>query len=225
MNIINVALAAVGLFGVRQDTPQEINKRDLPAKTHCTVCEAKGDHMGLEHPAAGVRYKGHDYFFCKKEEVAEFKADPEAFLPPVLPRPLPDLSVSKFGGESLSLKSLRGKVVLLDYWATWCKPCIETMPAIQKLQDKYGESGLVAMGVSIDEGSDKKPAAFVAKRKFTYPMAWDGGARPVWKALKVVAVPALFLVNRQGQIVKQWVGKPLEKEVEDAVIAELKRDM
>ena len=223
MNIIATAALAALLFSP-QDTPQEINKKDLPAKALCTACETKGNHMGLEHPAAGVRFQGKEYFFCKKEEVAEFKADPAAFLPPVLPRPLPDLSLHKFGGEAIPLKTMKGKIVLLDYWATWCKPCIETMPAIQRLHDKYADKGVVAMGVSIDEGSDKKPAAFVAKRKFTYAMAWDGGDNPVWKSLKVIAVPALFLVNRDGLIVKQWVGKPLEKDVEDAVIALLKAD-
>jgi len=206
-------LAGIGV----QDTPQDIAKKDLPKSAHCVVCEAGGSAHGEEKPAAGVRYKGKEYYFCAAKEVATFKKDPEAFVPPVLPRPAPAFQLTNLAGEKVRPADLRGKVVLVDFWATWCKPCIEGMPAMQKLHEKYGGKGLAMLGVSIDEKGAKVVAPFVQKRKFTYPMFVDGGDDPAWKSFGVRSIPALFLIDKEGRIVKQWVGKPKEQEVEQAV--------
>ena len=92
------------------------------------------------------------------------------------------------------------------------------MPALQKLHDKYSAKGFSVVGISIDEEGAKKVKPFLAKRKFTYPILLDLDTKsPVWKAFGVHGVPALFLIDRNGQIVRQWTGKVNHKEVEKSV--------
>src|SRR2546422_5093654 len=99
---MNIVFAVLLLGGVSiQDKPQEIAKKDLPKQAVCDVCASKGIHMGLEKPAAGIMYKGRAYFLCNSKEVAEFMKDPEAFVPPVLPRPAPTVSFKNLSGESI----------------------------------------------------------------------------------------------------------------------------
>jgi peroxiredoxin/YHS domain-containing protein len=198
-----------------QESPADIAKGELPKSAPCAVCAAMGNAHGDEKPAAGVRYKGKSYYFCNAREVAEFKKDPDGYLPPVLPRPAPSFDVKSLVGESVGLASLRGKVVLVDFWATWCAPCVATMPEMQKLHEKYAGKGLSVLGVSIDEEGAKKVKPFIEKRKFTYPILLDDHS--TWKAFGVKAIPALFLIDREGRIVKQWIGKPDKKAVESAV--------
>lgn len=215
------ALAAFSVPALaRQDTPQAIAKGDLPKSAVCTVCAAMGTGHDEEKPAAGMRYKGKNFYFCNAKEIAEFKKDPDSFLPPVLPRPAPSFSLKNLAGETTKLSELKGKVVLVDYWATWCAPCVATMPEMQKLHDKYAARGLTILGVSIDEEGEKKVRPFLAKRKFTYPILLDD--QNTWKTYNIKAIPALFLVDKEGHIVKQWIGKPDKKEVEQAVTELLK---
>src|SRR5262249_44368834 len=87
--ILTNFLAAITISMLGQDSPVDIPKKDLPKLAHCVVCEASGSAHGEERPAAGVRYKGKGFYFCSVKEVAVFKKDPEAFMPPVLPRPAP----------------------------------------------------------------------------------------------------------------------------------------
>jgi peroxiredoxin/YHS domain-containing protein len=204
----------------RQDTPTDIPRGELPKTAACVVCTALGSAHGEEKPAAGVRFKGKSFYFCSAKEVATFKKEPESFLPPVLPRPAPAFSLKNLAGETVKLSDLKGKVVLVDYWATWCAPCVATMPEMQKLHEKYGAKGLTVLGVSIDEEGEKKVKPFIAKRKFSYPILLDD--QNIWKGYNIKAIPALFLVDREGQIVKQWTGKPDKKDVEQAVTGLLK---
>jgi peroxiredoxin len=123
----------------------------------------------------------------------------------------------------VSLENLRGKVVLLDFWATWCKPCARSMPELQKLHEQYAGQGLAVLGISIDEEAEKKVPAFLAKRELTYAMALDTAENPAWEAYKVKVIPAMFLIDRDGRIVQQWVGETKVEEVSQAVLALLKR--
>jgi peroxiredoxin len=205
-----------------QDTPVNIPKSELPKKAHCTVCSLAGSGEGEEAVAAGLRYKGVDYYFCSSGEVAKFRKDPLAFVPPVLPRPAPAFSLKSVDGRSIPLESMKGSVVLLDFWATWCRPCVEAMPDLQRLHEKLGGKGLKVVGISIDEKGIAAVEPWLAKRKFTYTMLLENHADATWKRFGVRGIPALFLVNSDGQIVKQWSGKPNAREVEAEVMKLLK---
>jgi peroxiredoxin len=214
---------AVGATAARaQEAAEELTKKELPRKAVCVVCDTQGMGEGEETVVAGVRYKGKVYFFCNKSEVAKFRQDPAAYIPLPLPRPMPDFRLKTLDETPLTSRSYRGKVMLVDFWATYCKPCVEVMPELQKLADKYAAKGLVVLGVSLDEKGAKVVKPFLEKRKFTYPIALDNASEPAWQAFGVRALPTLFLVNAEGQIVRQWTGKPDKKQVEEAVQSLLK---
>jgi peroxiredoxin len=216
--IASIGLLIISMGAMAQGAPEDIAKNELPKKAACVVCAANGEGHGEEKPAAGVRYKGKSYFFCNVKEVATFKQDPEAFMPPILPRPAPKTLGVKLDGASAAASEFQGKVLLVDFWATWCAPCVAAMPDLQKLHDKNASKDFSVVGISIDEEGAKKVKPFLARRKFTYPMLLDTDAKaPVWKAFGVHGVPALFLINREGRIVNQWTGKVNHRDVEKAV--------
>ena len=209
-------LLLVAIRGSAQESPVDIPRNELPKSAHCIVCEASGSAHGEEKPAAGVRFRGKEFYFCTSKEVAAFKRDPLSFMPPVLPRTAPLFRLKNLAREEIQIGDLKGRVVLVDFWATWCAPCVATMPEMQKLHVKYESKGLAVLGVSIDEDGEKKVKPFIARRNFTYPILLDAGQ--TWKDYGVKAIPALFLVDRSGRIVRQWSGKPDRKEVEKAVL-------
>jgi peroxiredoxin len=215
-----VLTATSGALAVRaQDKPTRITGK-LPARAECVICSRNGEGHGEEKAAAGVRYKGKPYYFCSKGEVAAFEQDPDAFLPPVLPRPAPAAPLKSLTGDTATLASYKGKVVLVDFWATWCAPCVKTMPDVQKLHGQYGAKGFTAVGVSVDEGGAKTVKRFLDKRKFTYPMLLDAEGKAS-ERFGVRAIPALFLLDRDGNIVRQWTGSVDKETVEKAVVEAL----
>ena len=223
MKFLRACLFLAGLcllaFGAKaQDKPVELTKKELPKRALCVICSARGSSEGEEKPVSGVRFKGVSYFFCSGKEADEFKKDPESWVPLPLPRPAPKFNLKTLAGSEVSLESLKGKVLLVDFWATWCKPCIEGMPELQKLHDLYSEKGLTVLGVSIDEKGEKAVKPFISKKKFSYPIAIDTVEKPMWQAFRVKGIPALFLIDGEGRIVRQWLGKPDKKEVAKAVL-------
>jgi peroxiredoxin/YHS domain-containing protein len=213
-------LTTLALIAIAQETPVEIPKAELPKKARCVICAQSGE-TSEESAAAGVRYRGKSYFFCNKAEVAMFKKDPESYLPPVLPRPAPELNARLMGGDKVGLADYRGKVVLIDFWATWCKPCVKSMPSVDKLYASRKDKGFVALGISIDEDTSKV-APFLKKKPVSYPILLDSAKDATWAAYKVKAIPALFLVDRNGQVVAQWTGEPKMSDIEAAVDAALR---
>jgi len=213
MNLIVTVLAIAA-----QSAPVDIPKGELPKKAPCVVCNSMGEQHGEEKPAAGVKYKGASYYFCNAGEVKTFKSDPEGFMPPVLPRPMPALDLKDGSGDVWNKDSFKGKVILVDFMASWCKPCHEIKPWLDKLRTELNPKGFEVLSVSIDE----KKADFdkyVAKAKFANPVMLDD--KQTWAAWKVKAIPAMFLV-KDGQIVHQWTGKPKRADLETIVKATVK---
>jgi|GEM_PF-307915 len=217
-------LAAFAGVAVAQDAPTVVTE-NVPKKGVCLVCSQNGEEHGEEKIAGAVAYKGKTYYFCAKKEVEAFVKDPQAFLPAPVPRPAPAFSLKSVGGETATLASLSagGKVLLVDFWATWCAPCVKAMPELQKLHAKYAAGGKFSVvGVSIDEEGAAKVAPFLAKQKtrYTYPILLDAAtpddAPGVWEQWGVKSVPSVVLV-KDGRIVRHWAGKVDLKEVEKAV--------
>lgn len=191
---------------------------EVPEKALCAVCAVRGE-TELEKVKAHATYEGDAYYFCSSGCKDEFLQDPQAYLPPKLPRPAPAFVVETLDGDDVALTDYAGQVVLLDFWATWCKPCVEIMPRLQALHDAHSARGLVVLGVSIDEEKDRrdKIEKFLRKQKITYPIAIDAKAVPAWHQFKVKAIPAMFLLDRDGQIVRQWLGRIAHDDVSAAV--------
>jgi len=193
-------------------------------KAVCMVCKVKHGEAAEEEVKAWRTHEGVRYGFCSESCAKEFEADPAAYLPPLFPRPAPELTLTALHGGELSWQSLQGKVVLVDFWATWCAPCRKSMPRLQALHDRYAARGFTVLGVSIDAAKDTaKVRKFAASKKITYPIAIDSEQGSAWERFAVKAVPAAFLVDAQGKIVAQWTGAPDEAELEKRLAGMLNR--
>lgn len=118
----------------------------------------------------------------------------------------PDYSARRLGGtETVALRDLRGKPVLLTSWATWCSECRTELPAIQRLAETYRDKGLQVIGVNVDEGGDAGPLAFAAQRGLTFPMVHDERTQ-YQAAFRAVGVPQTELISASGRLVKVWQG-------------------
>lgn len=188
-----------------------------PQTAICSVCRVHEGETEPEKIAASTTYKGATYYFCSKNCRKTFESDPEAYIPPVFPRPAPNFTVKNLSGETATLEKFRGKVVLLDFWATWCKPCVKSMPALQQLHERYSGRGFTVLGVSTDVNAEKVVPRFIAKRKISYPIFLDSETEPAWEKYRVIVVPMLFLIDRKGQIVQQWTGEIDPQAVERAL--------
>ena len=114
-----------------------------------------------------------------------------------------DFAATTTDGQQIKLSDLRGKLVLLDFWATWCAPCIAEIPNIKKVHDRYAKDGrLVVIGISVDADKKKVPD-FVKKHAIPWAQIALGPAHtnPLAKEFGVTGVPATFLIGRDGKLV------------------------
>ena len=130
---------------------------------------------------------------------------------------LPDFSVMDLEGHPLSSADLRGKVVLVDFWATWCQPCKKEMPGYQNLADRYGSRGFVVMGFKFDTMMDTEdPLQFVKEIGVRYPLAVAtddlkqrfGG---------IEGLPTTMLYDRQGNLRTKVIGFEYTENIEQAM--------
>jgi thiol-disulfide isomerase/thioredoxin len=206
-------LIAVSALAVAQDKPADIAKKDLPKLAKCLMCTDEGD----EKPAGGVMYKGKAHYFCNANEIKAFKKDPEAYIPAVLPRELPAFELKDEAGKVWNAEAMKGKLVLIDFWATSCKPCIAMFPTVHKLREKNASKGFEVLSVSIDQ-SRPELDKFLKKHSFPNPVLHD--TAKTWNAFSIKSIPAMYLV-KDGKIVAQWIGKTSEKELAAAIEANL----
>jgi len=131
----------------------------------------------------------------------------------------PDFNENDLQDNALSIAKYKGKVVLVDFWATWCPPCVASVPEIQKVYNKYHDKGFEVVGISLDEEKDALEK-FVKQRKLPWPQHFDGKRFDGPLALKygVNVAPTTYLVGRDGKILKRLTQKnDLDKEIENAL--------
>jgi peroxiredoxin len=110
----------------------------------------------------------------------------------------PDFTLKTLGGPNLRLQEQRGKVVLVNFWATWCGPCRKEMPHLNRIADKYKSSGLVLLGVNIDD--DVRNASEVAKKlAVSFPVLLDTDKR-VSKLYDLNSMPSTMVIDRSGRV-------------------------
>ncbi|MBN2419745.1 MAG: TlpA family protein disulfide reductase [Deltaproteobacteria bacterium] len=129
----------------------------------------------------------------------------------------PDFTLGSIAGENITLSNLRGKVVLLDFWATYCAPCVQTIPELLRINERYGDRDLVVLGISLDtkaQASDEQLKKFMATFNIKYPvMRDDGVVSKAYYGDSLIAIPTLHIINKQGKIVRTIMGfKPGEAE-------------
>jgi thiol-disulfide isomerase/thioredoxin len=119
---------------------------------------------------------------------------------------LPNFSIEDLLGRKVSTVDLRGKVVLIDFWATWCQPCKKEMPGYQKLLDRYGSRGFVVIGFKLDTMMDMEdPVTFATKIGVRYPLAVAADdLKQKFGGLE--GLPTTMLYDRQGILRKKVIG-------------------
>jgi peroxiredoxin len=129
---------------------------------------------------------------------ALFATSDAAAAPPAVGQPAPQLIVPQLDGREFDLAKLRGKVVLVNVWATWCSPCRVEMPTLNAFYRRYHSRGLDVLGLSIDEAPDTAQVHQVM-RQFSYPAALASAAR-VNGFGQPIAVPVTYVIDAQGVI-------------------------
>ena len=145
--------------------------------------------------------------------------------PPLASGSAPDFSLTTFDGQTYKLSELKGKAVVVNFWASWCIPCREEAPAFQRAWENYRERGLLILGVDyVDTETDAKK--FIAEFRQTYPNGADLGTR-ISQAFRISGVPETYFIDRNGKLLQgidengrvkaNWIG-PIP---EDALIARI----
>lgn len=142
-------------------------------------------------------------------------------------KPLPEMSWTGFEGNVQKLKDHTGKVVILDFWATYCGPCIEEIPHLMALQAKYGADNLSIIGLHVGGDEDRpKVPEFVERLKITYPLAYPEAALTSFVFGQDSAIPQTAIFDRNGKLVKKITGfspaikLDLDRAVSDAIESE-----
>jgi peroxiredoxin len=172
-------------------------------KAVCAVCGPR-EGAGFEPVKAHATHKGKDYSFCSLECKVEFLKNPDEFLVTDEGKPAPAFTLKTFDAKAVALGDFAGQVVLLDFWGTFCIPCVNALPELQALHTKYASRGFAVLGVTVDDRAAMVQKA-TSRAKVTYPIVQATPA--VWSAYKVNALPSLVLVGRDGKIVKRFGGE------------------
>ena len=210
---IAAAAAILATTALGQEKPELIPTKELPPSAVCAYCVALGTMMTPAKPTHGVRFRGKRYFFHDKSMYDAFMKDPDAYSDPVLPRPMPKTVLTTSTGTKVDDSFFKGKMVLVDFWATWCEPCKKMSPILDDVLAAYKVKGLEMLSVSEDQ-KRKDYDKFIKEKPFGHAVAFDD--KKAFASWHVVTIPALFLV-KDGQIIAQWVGFTDKAPIEEAV--------
>lgn len=118
----------------------------------------------------------------------------------------PDFTLTDLSGTPVSLSSLKGKVVMLEFWATWCPPCKEAVPELNAIYGRYKERGFVLIGVSVDKGADTMYAitSYAKKHSITYPVVLADSSTN--NSYSVTSIPTSFIIDKDGKVINKRIG-------------------
>lgn len=156
-------------------------------------------------------------FFLSVPLPASAQAAPEPPRPgstiAPIPRPVPDFSTRDLDGRPRQWSEIRGKIYLIDFWATWCLPCRDTLPQLQQIHAKFSQKGdFSVLGIAIErtQSGAARSSHFAKGLGVTYPLYSDFGSGEARKAFEVNALPDLYLVDAEGIIVDRWLGSDID---------------
>lgn len=156
---------------------------------------------------------------------AEKPASPPAAASAGLPRiaPAPAWTLKDLDGNPVSFSQFKGKVVVVDFWATWCPPCRAEIPGYIDMVRKHGKDGLVIVGISLDQGGPGVVKPFAAKTGINYPLVM-GDEAVVAAFGGVEGIPTTFLIDRAGMIRDRKVGAEEAESYEKKILAVLREN-
>ncbi|GIU82684.1 MAG: TlpA family protein disulfide reductase [Acidobacteria bacterium] len=143
---------------------------------------------------------------CKSPETTVPTGDAEY---PALPETISKAEHRILGGQKIKLEDYKGKVVLVNLWATWCGPCRDEMPHLAELQEKYKGKGFEVIGLNVEEeDTEAKVRNFASQMQINYTLGWidDQTQREFLKISRFDGIPQSFLINRKGQIAGVFIG-------------------
>ncbi len=168
-------------------------------------------------------------YFADKATRVKPKGTVKADRPSTAAPLAPDFTLKDLDGKDVSLSQFRGKVVLINFWATWCDPCRIEIPWLIEMQQKYGDKGFTVLGVAMDEEGKREVAPFVAKERFNVngqklPMSYPillGNDAMADKFGGLLGYPTSILISRDGKIIKRITGLLTYDEISKAIESQL----
>lgn len=134
-------------------------------------------------------------------------AKPKINYPPA-PSAIMQADIKLLDDTTFKLQDKKGKVVLVNLWATWCGPCVEEMPHLIEMHEKYKDKGFEVIGLDSDDETKQEIEAFAAKQKLNYPLGWADGKlmNEFVKVSRLNGIPQSLLINRDGQLTGVFTG-------------------
>ena len=169
------------------------------------------------------------YFADKATRVKTKVSDGTVKADATVGTPAPDVILKDLDGKDVPLSSYKGKVVLVNFWATWCEPCQIEIPWLIEMQQKYSDKGFTILGVDVDDEGKAAVAPFVAKERFNvngqkFPMNYPillGNDAVADKFGGLLGFPTSFLISRDGKIITKFQGLKSEDELTKAIESQL----
>jgi cytochrome c biogenesis protein CcmG/thiol:disulfide interchange protein DsbE len=125
--------------------------------------------------------------------------------------PAPDFTLTTYDGQEIRLSDLRGQVVIVNFWASWCVPCRDEAPDLQRVHERYQDRGVTVVGIAYTD-TEANARAFIEEFNMTYPTGPDLGTR-ISDRYNILGVPETFIIDQQGNVVKFIIAPTTEREL------------
>jgi peroxiredoxin len=120
-------------------------------------------------------------------------------------RKAPDCTLEALNGEKIQLKALKGKMIFLNFWATWCGPCKEEMPSMEALHQKFKAKDFVFLTVAVDYGGAKRVREFIEKQRYQFPVVVDPAGKTL-DLFEINKIPSTLVIDKKGRIIGRAIG-------------------